>query len=412
MRSISFDDKAELNEKQKRNIAILEMLRRFGPLSRPDISQRLGVNVVTVSHYVDEFIKDKLVLEKELDISEGGRRPVLLELNPSAVFSIGVGLNLMNMVGILVDLKGNIVLKTQVDRPGVTVKEVVDGLLEIIREIIRRSKDYTKDIKGIGVGIAGVIDKKAGSIRWPERVKHNYTYYASVNFPLRDLLEKEFGLPVIIENDATSACFGEQWLELESSAKNVIYMFSGVGCGIMINGQIYTGSRGCAGEPSIHNYKQDHLFNCSLGNPCFLKRWETDLGIVEEIKGKLMGNLQAGAKIRQLVDNKIENIDLKIVFLAARGNDEVAMATLDLAAERLGIKIAYLVNILNPEVVVIGGGFEEAGEEFLVKVNQTVREWAFREMTEDLRIVYSQLRENAVALGVASLILRQVFACI
>lgn len=412
MRPISFDDKAELNEKQKRNIAILEMLRRFGPLSRPDISQRLGVNVVTVSHYVDEFIKDKLVLEKELDISEGGRRPVLLELNPSAVFSIGVGLNLMNMVGILVDLKGNIVLKTQVDRPGVTVKEVVDGLLEIIREIIRRSKDYTKDIKGIGVGIAGVIDKKAGSIRWPERVKHNYTYYASVNFPLRDLLEKEFGLPVIIENDATSACFGEQWLELESSAKNVIYMFSGVGCGIMINGQIYTGSRGCAGEPSIHNYKQDHLFNCSLGNPCFLKRWETDLGIVEEIKGKLMGNLQAGAKIRQLVDNKIENIDLKIVFLAARGNDEVAMTTLDLAAERLGMKIAYLVNILNPEVVVIGGGFEEAGEEFLVKVNQTVREWAFREMTEDLRIVYSQLRENAVALGVASLILRQVFACI
>ena len=410
MRPVSFDDKIELNEKQKRNIAILEMLRRFGPLSRPDISQRLGVNVVTVSHYVDDFIKDKLVLEKELDISEGGRRPVLLELNANAVFSIGVGLNLMNMVGILVDLKGNIVLKTQVDRPGVTVKEVLDGLLEIIREIIRRSKDYTKDIKGIGVGIAGVINKKDGSIRWPERVKHNYTYYASVNFPLRDLIEREFGLPVIIENDATSACFGEQWLELESSAKNVIYMFSGVGCGIMINGQIYTGSRGCAGEPSIHNYKQDHLFNCSLGNPCFLKRWETDLGIVEEVKGKLIASPQEGTKIRQLVDNKIENIDLKAVFLAARGNDDVARATLDLAAERLGMKIAYLVNILNPEVVVIGGGFEEAGEEFLVKVNQTVREWAFREMTEDLRIVYSQLRENAVALGVASLILRQVFA--
>ncbi len=410
MRPINLSEITELNEKQRRNIAILEMLRRFGPLSRPDISQRLGVNVVTVSHYIDEFVKYKLVVEKELDVSEGGRRPVLLELNPEAGFSIGVGLNLMNMVGVLIDLKGNIVLKTQIDRQSVTVREVVECVLDIIREIIRRSKDYTKDIKGIGVGIAGIIDKKDGSIRWPERIKHNYTYYASVNFPLRDLIEKEFGLPVIIENDATSACFGEHWLELDPAVKNIIFMFSGVGCGIMINGQLYTGSRGCAGEPSIYNYKQDHLFHCSMGNPCFLKRWETDLGIVEEVKNILSTNPQEGIKIRQLVDNRLDNINLKTIFLAARGNDETAKGSLDSVARRLGIKTAYLVNILNPEIVVIGGGFEEAGEEFLAKVNQTVKEWAFRETVEDLRVVYSQLRENAVALGVAGLVLRQVFA--
>ena len=102
-------------------------------------------------------------------------------------------------------------------------------------------------------------------------------------------------------------------------------------------------------------------------------------------------------------------IPRETVFLAARSNDGVAKASLDLAAKRLGIKIAYLVNMLNPEVVVIGGGLEEAGEEFLLKVTHTVNEWAFREMTEELRIVYSNLRENAVALGVAGMILRQVF---
>ena len=409
MKPINLDDKNELREKEKRNIAILEILRRYGPLSRPDISQRLGVNVVTVSNYVDEFIKSKLVLEKALDISEGGRRPVLLELNPQAAFSIGVGLNLTNMVGLLVDLKGNIVLKTQIQKPGVTVREVVDNLLEIIREIIRRSKEYTKSIKGVGIGIAGIIDKKDGSIRWPERVKQSQTYYASVNFPLKDLIEREFGLSVIIENDATSACFGEHWLALDTSLKDIIYMFSGVGFGMMINGNIYVGSRGCAGEPSIHNYKQDQLFNCSTGNPCFLKRWDTDLGIVEDVKNKLSLDPKAGEKIRQLVHNETDKIDLKTVFLAARSNDVVAKASLDLAAKRLGIKIAYLVNMLNPEVVVIGGGLEEAGEEFLLKVTHTVNEWAFREMTEELRIVYSNLRENAVALGVAGMILRQVF---
>ncbi|MBU0710253.1 MAG: HTH domain-containing protein, partial [Candidatus Omnitrophica bacterium] len=88
--------KDHLSEKEKRNIDILEILRKRGPISRPDISKELGVNVVTISNYVDEFIKRNLVFEKELDVSEGGRRPVLLDLNPQAGFVIGVGLNLMN----------------------------------------------------------------------------------------------------------------------------------------------------------------------------------------------------------------------------------------------------------------------------------------------------------------------------
>lgn len=409
MRPITFKNR-ELTEKEKRSVDILEMLRRFGPISRPDISQRLGVNIVTVSHYIEEFIKNKLVLEKELDVSEGGRRPVLLELNSEKAFAVGVGFNLMNMVGLLVDIKGNIVLKTQMKKPGISVKEILEAVFEIIREIIRRSKNYTQDIKGIGIGIAGVINKQNGSIHWPERINnHNYTY-ASVNFPLKDLVEKEFGLPAIVENDATAACFGEQWLGLEPGVKNLLYMFSGVGCGIMINGQIYTGSKGCAGEVSIHNYKQDQLFNCSLGAPCFLKRWEIDLGIVKEVRNRLLVSPGQASKLRELVNNKTDEIDLKTIFLAARADDKIAKEALDIAAKRLGIRIAYLVNIFNPEVVVIGGGLQEAGEEFLIRVNSTIKEWAFREMTDDLKVVYSQLKENAVAQGAASLVVRQVFA--
>lgn len=408
MRTIDFQ-KESLSDKEKRNIDILEILRRRGPISRPDISKEMGVNVVTVSNYVDEFIKRNLVYEKELDVSEGGRRPVLLDLNPQAGFVIGVGLNLMNMVGLLVDLKGNIVTKTQIARPKASVKEISECLLEIVREILRRSKEHASNIRGIGVGIAGLINKQNGSIHWPQKMDHYYTY-ASVDIPLRELMEKEFNIPTLIENDATSACFGEHWLDLGQGLKNVIYMFSGVGCGIMINGQVYRGSQGYAGEVAVYNYKEQDVFNCALGNPCFMKRWEMDLGILEDIKSLLVGNKEKAEKFFKLTSSNVDNVDLKSVFIANRANDELALLALDNAAKRLGIKIAHLVNFLNPEVVVIGGGLEEAGEDFLNKVSATVKEWAFRESTENLKIVYSKLRENAVALGAASLVMQKTFA--
>ncbi|MGE5197238.1 MAG: ROK family transcriptional regulator [Deltaproteobacteria bacterium] len=401
--------KEELTEKEKRNVNILDILRKQGPISRPDISKAMGINVVTVSNYVDEFIKSNLVYEKELDVSEGGRRPTLLDLNPSAGYVVGIGLNLMNMVGLLIDFKGNIITKTQVSRPRASVKEITECVLEITREILRRSKDYLPNIKGIGVGIAGLVNKKDGSIHWPQKMDHYYTY-ASVDLPLRELIEKEFNLPALIENDANAACFGEHWLDLDRGVKNVLYMFSGVGCGILLNGELYTGTNGYAGEVAIYNFKEQDSFNCQTGNTCFMKRWEIDLGVVEDIKAMLAKERDAAIRFFKLTSSNLDNVDLKSVFIAARAKDPLAAAALDAAAKRLGIKIAYLVNLFNPQSVIIGGGVEEAGDDFLNKINSTVREWAFREVTEDLRITYSQLRENAVALGAGSLVIQKVFA--
>ena len=409
MRKIKFQDDRYFTEKERRNIAILEILRRWGPISRPDISQRIGTNVVTISNYLEEFIKTNVVYEKEFDVSEGGRRPLLLDINSQAAYAIGVGLNLTNMVGLLTDLKGNIITKTQIDRPRATVKEITECLLDIIRQVLKRSKEYLDNIQGIGVGIAGLVNRKDGSIHWPEKIDNNYTY-ASVNIPLKDFIEREFNLPVLIENDATAACFGEQWLGLNQGAESIIYMFSGVGIGFILNGQLYTGTEGFAGEAAIHNYKESKLFNCALGNPCFLKRWETDLGMVQELKDRVSSKKPGAEQILGMVDNKIENIDLKIIFMANRQKNPLVAEVLAIAAKRLGIKIAYLVNLLNPQIVVVGGGLEESGEDFLDRVRQTVNDWAFREMTRDLKIIYSQLRENSVAQGAASLVMRQIFA--
>ncbi|MFH1398111.1 MAG: ROK family transcriptional regulator [Candidatus Omnitrophota bacterium] len=408
MHDLNFQ-KEDFSEKERRNIDILEILRRRGPISRPDISKEIGINVVTISNYIDDFIKHNFVHEKELDRSEGGRRPTLLDLNPQGGYVIGIGLNLMNMVGLLVDLKGNIITKTQIARPRASVNEIAECLLELIREILRRSKEYAANIKGIGVGMAGLINKEDGSIHWPQKMDHYYTY-ASVDLSFRELIEREFNLPTLIENDATSACFGEHWFSMDSNIKDLIYMFSGVGCGMMINGQIYRGAQGYAGEVAIYNYKEQDLFSCSSGNPCFIKRWEMDLGIVEHAKKILAIDKEAAESFFKLTSSNIENVDLKSVFIANRAKNEIAISALDAAAKRLGIKVASLVNMLNPQIVVIGGGLEDAGDDFLNKLTLVVKDWSFREITEGLKIVYSQLRENAVALGAAGLVMQRVFA--
>jgi predicted NBD/HSP70 family sugar kinase len=238
---------------------------------------------------------------------------------------------------------------------------------------------------------------------------HYYTY-ASVDLALRGLMEKEFNLPTLVENDATSACFGEHWLDLKENYKNVLYMFSGVGCGMIINGELYRGAQGYAGEVAVYNYKEQDLFSCEAAGSCFVKRWDLDLGVVEDVKKTLLKEKQSAEEFFRISSANIEDLDLKSIFNAARLKNPVALNSLAKAAKRLGIKVAYLVNLLNPQIVVIGGGFEDAGEEFLNTVRSTVMDWAFREATSNLKIVYSQLRENAVAMGASSLVLEKVFA--
>lgn len=411
MKPISIRGEA-LSERERKNLAILEAIRRSGPISKTDISSLAGLNVVTVTNYVDNFLKSRLVFEKELDISAGGRRPVLLDLNSKAHFAIGVGLNLSSMVGVVTDLSGNIIYKTKRDRSDVPVKEIVDSVIEIIRELVDKNANEISKIRGVGIGIAGVINHKGETIRWPEKVSNKGCIYTSMYLPLKEIIEKEFNIPCVVENDATVACFAEQWLSLEPEIEDVIYMFSGVGCGIMINRQIYRGFSGGAGEVSIDNAKENELFNCQFANPCFLKRWDADLGLVDEAKKKLSArnNTISGSKIIELAGNDVKDIRLQNIFQAAKENDALALDLIREAGKRLGIKIAYLVNLLNPEVVIIGGGIEEAGSVFLDTIKQTVSDWAFDEMASSLKIIPSKLKENSIALGAASLVVRQVFA--
>lgn len=386
------------SERERKNLFILDAIRRRGPISKTDISGMIGLNVVTISNYIDEFLRQKIVFEKEFDVSKGGRRPLLLDLNPSACFAVGVGVNLLNTIGVVTDLSGKIIHKIKRERTGSGVKDVVDLIMNMTTELLDQSEDLRGRIRGIGIGIGGIVDAQREKVRWPERVSGSY-HYMDVTIPIKDILEREFRFPVMIENDATLACFGEQWLALESDIKNLVYLFSGVGCGLMLNSEIYRGSSGCAGEVAIHSAKSQ--------TPYFLERWEADLGIRDDYAKAQRWKSGTGASSEK---RSTESVPLPVIFEEARRGESPAVDVVREAGRRLGIRAAHLVNLLNPQMVIIGGGIEEAGIALIEEVKAAVAEWAFQESAQAAKIVPSRLGEDAVALGAASLIVRRAFA--
>jgi len=393
-----------LSDKQRKNLSILELVVKHGPISRTDISRQTGLNIVTISNYINEFIEAELIVEKGFDVSTGGRRPTLVELNPKFGYIIGVGLTALNIVGILVDPKMQVVCEVKKERPADNSEVIIDKLVETVEEILAKSKIEPAKVKGLGIGIPGVIDVEGQTIRWLGAMGLSMVSISGIS--LKDIFEKEFDIPTLVEHDAACAVFGERWFGFESEIKDMIYMYTGVGCGLIVNGQIYRGSNGSAGEVGI--------FNTALPDPemrrqesLSLGTWELDLGVGYYANAAM----KKGAKSRifELAGNNPDRININLVIEASRAGDKLANELLENAGSQLGKKIAFLVNLLNPEVVVIGGGIEQAGSVFMDSVKRTIHSWSREENIRNLRIVPARLGGNAVAMGAACLVLQRIF---
>jgi len=393
-----------LSDKQRKNLSILELVMKRGPISRTEISRLTGLNIVTVSNYITEFTESGLVIEKGLDVSTGGRRPTLVEINPKWGYMIGVGLTAFNVVGILVDAKAQIICEVKKERASKTAEATIDKLVETVEDILNKSKIESNKIKGLGIGIPGVIDEEVQTIKWLGAMGLSMVSISGIS--LKDIFEKEFDIPALVEHDASCAVFGERWFGFEPEIKDMIYMYSGVGCGLIINGQIYFGSSGSAGEVGIFNPTEPdpekrRQESINLGT------WELDLGVVYNAKNAFKEGLKS--KIFELAENDPEKINLELIVEASKTEDKLANELLETAGMYLGKKIAFLVNLLNPEVMVIGGGMERAGALFMDTVKRTVHLWSREEAVRNLRIVPSKLGENAVAMGAICLVLQRIF---
>ena len=395
-----------LTEREEKSLQILELLRRRGPLSRTELSQGTGFNIVTVSNYLTQFIQHGLVSERGFDISTGGRKPVLVELNAKAGFVVGIDLGSMGIpnaqvVMVITDLRGQIVHRVARLRAMESIDYLLQGLGGLIRELFKSSPIETKRIRGIGIGLPGIVDERAGTVRDTSSGGIRTNYVA-----VRDQLEAEFRLPVLMGNDATLAGYGELCLGLERSADNMIYLYSDVGASLVFNGHIYWGSGGSAGEIGIHAPSADDYLNW-IKSPPFVLSNAWDLGLTSQAR-KLVEEGHPTA-IRTLADGQAESISFRTVLQAAQDQDPLAREMIEHAAMQLGIRIAYLVNLLNPEVVVIGGGIERAGSVFFEPIWRAVKKYAHEEPASLVDVLPAQLGDNAVVLGAACWVIRESF---
>ncbi|MBD3426399.1 MAG: ROK family protein [Candidatus Omnitrophica bacterium] len=407
-----------LSEKERRNLSILDAIRRGGEISRAEISKVTDLNIVTVSNYVSKYIKNKIVFETGLDISTGGRRPELLKLNGDYAYSIGIDLGSPHLtidaavVGVLMDMTGKVIAQEKVPKEKESFEKLTERVLGMVDDLIRKSGVSPSDIKGIGVGIWGVIDRYRGMVRYAVENEQIVSYTN-----LLSQLEARFDAPTLIEHDATLAAFGERWsgIGAGSSASNLIFLCSDSSCGLVIKGDLYYGATKSAGELNLnppYPGEESSPDKCwaSYDYGCCLRSRGLDLGIPDRIRSYLGEHPGEGKAIMEACGGDAERIDFRTAIEAAEKGDDLARLTLEDAGDYLGTKIAFLINLFNPEVVVVGRGIEKAGDIFFSSVRRAVRKWGYEESVKVVKILPTSLGDNVVSVGAGALVIQNLFA--
>lgn len=358
----------ELHDKAKRNLLMFDLIRKKGVISRAEIAKAAGINAVSVSNYINNFIEKNLVLEKGFDISTGGRKPELVELNCESNYVIGVDIGKTEIRGASADIGLNIKVRKQVARP--SNREVPGAVIRLIEEIINASKIKITDIKAIGLGVSD-----------PRFIQ------------ITGAVKKKIGIDAFVGPSSACATFAEKRINQAADVENMLYIYSDVGEGIMMHGEVYLGAS-----------EDEKLLDGKLR---YLRPWDNYLSIVESAKREVARGV--GTRIVSFAKGKIDSITSQTVVDAARADDEVALNIIQSIGINLGLRIAYLVNLFAPEVIVIGGGAQAAGDIVFIPLKKMVERLAFRDRLKNLKIMASALGEDAADIGAASLAIREIF---
>ena len=315
----------------------------------------------------------------------------------STRYSIGIGLNLFDARAVLIKEDGTVVTEIEKKRGAVNANEVIEDLLDLFSSILAKTKKYHDKIECVGIALGGIVNRKKGEVYFPQQNGSSYVY---VSLPLKKFLEKKFKFPVTLENDANACAFAEH-SQFYQKQKNLVYMFSGVGAGIIVDKELYRGKDGRAGELFLTPTK---AMSTSLGEFSFLKQWPADLGMVARAKAYISRG--KGTNLVKKISS-IGDLSLADIFAQAKKKDKVAREVISEAAFSLGVKIAFIVNLLNPDSVIIGGGLEDAGELFLDDCVAAVKNFSMSEMRRNVTIALSQLGKNATSAGAALIALKE-----
>lgn len=382
---------------------VLHLIRSAGTISRADLAEQTGLTRPTISAVVAELLDEGWVMEVGTGESSGGRPPILLRFNPQARWVLGAELGAGHVRGVLADLSGQVFhrVKYRVESadPLVEVAQVERAVRELLATLPQRNRQAP--VAGLGVGITGLVEGRAGLWRYSP-------HYDVHDLPVAAMLHERLGLPVLIENDARAMAWGERSFGSARGIDNLVYIRVGVGigAGIIIGGELYGGTHDGAGEIG-HTVVESGGPRCRCGGEGCLETLASAVAIARYAVEQIEAGRQS--QVAELVNGDLSQVIASTVIEAARAGDALARETLDRAGRYLGLGIGNMINLLNPAMVVVGGGTSRAGELLLDPLQAAAKGRALPTLRAKVPIRLTALGEDAGPLGGAALVIEELF---
>ncbi len=382
---------------------IITRLIYTGCTTITDLSKSMGLSVPTVTKFVDEMCAEGYVKDCGKLETAGGRHPSLYGLNADSGYFIGVDLKNDSLSLALINFKGDILkMKMKVDFVLENTLECVDCLANEIKSFIQSVKVNHSKILNVCIGMSGRVNPETG---------YNYTRLNfGDDYPIASLLTERVGCSVCIDNDSRAMAYGEfmkQTTQLEKSPKNLIFINVnwGLGMAIIFDGKLYNGMSGFSGEFG-HNYGYDNQEICDCGKRGCI---ETEVSC-SALYRKFIDRLKEGENSILMREKSIDEITVDDIISVVEREDVLAIELVEEIGAKLGRHVSDLINIFNPEQVIIGGELSRAGNYLLPPLISAVRRYTLNLMYPGSGIVLSELKEKANVVGSALLARSKLFA--
>lgn len=390
-----------VTKNQIRRNRILRTLLEEGRLSLTDVAKRTGISLPMVSKLAAALREEKLIVTGDGGkIDRAGRPPIVAQLDGDAGYILGFDVGHRNTNIVLINLELRLVLERHVASPPLGNDPAIVGWLAAkIEETLGEASVSRKKLLGIGLSVPGIV-------RGREGVSETYLNFGPT--PLREVLETEFKKPVHIEHDAKAMALGERWFGAAKNARNVLCLNIGwgLGLGIIADGRLYYGRDGYAGEFGHLQVVPNGLL-CQCGKRGCLETVASGRAIARMARERLLGG--APSRLLEKAAVTTMEVDAEQVVGAAMAGDQFSIEILEDAGRFLGEGVAKLINLFNPELIILGGRVSSGKHFILDPVRATALKQSLIQLNRNVEFTISGLGTNSGALGVAMLAARDLF---
>ena len=388
-------------KKYLQKIKLVKYIHAEGPQSNASLSSFLNLSLPTSITLINELIEENLLERKGRGESVGGRRPELYALKDNSFYILGIDMERFKIKMAIFDNNNNNITGVQSFTFPITQEiTAVSQLYELARDLIQHSNIDQAKLIGIGVDMPGLVDASAGD---------NYTYLFSgkESKTLKDTLQEKFKKPVFIQNDVKSATLAESRFGLACNKKDalVLLMDWGVGLGVIMDGKLQNGTSGFSGEFGHIPFVDDGAL-CYCGKRGCLETVASGIALAKMAKEGIKSG--QNSILNKLSDQEIDKIEPQIVIDAANRGDQYAISILADIGIKLGKGIAILIQLFNPEVIILGGKMAEAKQYITIPIQQSINTYCMTLMRENVSVVLSELGQDAAITGTVGNVIENI----